>query len=175
MPPVLRILALLPALASGETITGTVEKIAKDQLFLRCGEKLVTLQVDEKTSVRKLKTYRDMTALSVGDEVRASYYGEGSPVAVTISAKISLLGVIAETGPSRIIVVPDSASDAVPAGRKSVFVFLSRETKFGTSRNQLATGRRINVVGWDAGDGVVDAQAVAVRDAGQPARPPAGK
>lgn len=169
----LLVVALLSVCAPGQTITGTIAKIGKDELELKSADGLFTLRVDEKTTVRKVKTFHDLSSLAMGDEVRVSYYGEGTLTAVNISAKVALAGVITEAGPSRIIVLPTPTSSATPPDRKAVFVFLNRGTKFGTSRSQLTVGRRVNLVGWDAGDGVVDAEKVAIYDTDLPARPPA--
>lgn len=172
MQPWLLIVALLSLPAFGQTVTGTVEKIGKDQLQVKGADALVTLRVDERTIVRKVKTFHDLSALAVGDEVRVSYYGEGTLTAVNISARLAFSGVITEVGTSRIMVLPRSTSDATPPDRKAVFVFLNRTTKFGTSRSQLTVGRQVHLVGWDAGDGVVDAEKVTISDTDLPTRPP---
>jgi hypothetical protein len=41
-------------------------------------------------------------------------------------------------------------------------VRFSPETKFGAGGSQLAAGRRVHVVGWDLGEGVIEATRVAV-------------
>lgn len=172
MKPCLLVVALLSLPAFGQTITGTVEKIGKDQLQVKSADGPVTLHIDERTVVRKAKTLHDLSALVVGDEVRVNYYGEGTLTAVNVSARIALSGVITEAGASRLLVLPTSSSCATPPERKTVFVFLDRTTKFGASRSQLTVGRRVHVVGWDAGDGVVDAERVAIYDTDLPSRPP---
>ena len=167
-------LLFLPAFAGfgaiGQTVIGTVEKVSTDQLQVKGPNGPVTLHLDEKARVRKGKVFHDLSALVVGDEVRVNYYGEEKLTAVNVSAKVELSGVITEAGPIRIVVLPASTPDAKAPDRKTVFVFLDRTTKFGTSRSQLAVGRRIQVVGWDAGDGVVDAERVAIYDTDLPTR-----
>ena len=173
MKPYLLGVVVLSLPAFGQTITGTVEKIGKDQLEVKGTEGPVTLHVDEKTTVRKVKQFHDLSALVVGDEVRVNYYGEGTLAAVNISAKIGLSGVITEAGLNRIMVLPALASDARPPERKAVFVFLNRTTQFGISRGQLTVGRKVHIVGWDTGDGVVEAERVASPDSDVSSRPPA--
>ncbi len=168
-------LLFLPALAGfgglGQSIIGTVEKVGHDQLQIKGPDGSVMLRVDEKTTVRKGKTRHDLSALAIGDEVRVNYYGEQQLTAVDISAKIEVSGIITEAGAGRMVIMPGSTAAAEAPDKKKIFVFLSRATKFGTSRrSQLAPGRRVHVVGWDAGDGVVDAERVAIYETDLPAQ-----
>ncbi len=156
--------------AFGQTVIGTIEKVGKDRLEVKGPNGPVTLLLDEKVRIRKGKALHDLSVLAVGDEVRVNYYGEQTLTAVDVSAKVELSGIITEAGPTRVVVQPASTPDAKAADRKAVFVFLDHTTKFGTSRSQLAVGRRIQVVGWDAGDGVVDAEKVAIYDSDLPTR-----
>jgi hypothetical protein len=150
-----------------QTIIGTVQKIDKDQLLVKSQDRLVAFQVDEKTTVAKLKKLHDLSLLVPGDEIRVTYYGEQTPTAVNISAKVTLSGAIVEGASNQLMLLPDSKADAKPA-ETAVFVFLSPGTKLGTSRRQLTVGRRVHVVGWDAGDGVIEADKVAVYDTDLP-------
>jgi hypothetical protein len=156
---------VLPLPVSGETLTGTIEKIGKNQLQIRNQDGLVTVQTDEKTTVRKTKTFHDLSPLAAGDEVRVTYYGEGTFTAVNISVRVTLSGVITESNPSHIMVVPASTDQ-----KGGTFVFLHPDTKFGTDRKYLTIGRRVHVVGWDVSDQVVDADRVAIYESDLPAR-----
>jgi hypothetical protein len=155
---------LLSAAAFGDTLIGTVESIGKNQLRVKGPQGEVQLQADDKTTVRKARIFHDLSPLAVGDLVRVSYYGEGpGMVAVNISASVSLSGVISEAASMRLTVLPDSKTDARSADRKEkTFVFLFPDTRLGTSKKELTVGRRIQVVGWDAGDGVIEAQKIAI-------------
>jgi len=56
MKPCFLILAMLSfPTATAQTIIGTVQKIDKDQLQVKSSDGPVTFQVDEKTTVTKLK------------------------------------------------------------------------------------------------------------------------
>ena len=158
----------LPVL--GQTAVGTVQKIDKDQVQVKSRDGLLTFRVDEKSTVTKLKKFNDLSPLAVGDEIRVNYYGEGTLTAVNISAKVTVAGAIVEAGSNHLTVLLDSSVDAASTDRK-VFVFLNPAAKLGTSRNQLAAGRRIHVIGWDAGDGVIDADKVAISETEPPLRP----
>jgi hypothetical protein len=152
-------LLFLPAVAGfGQSMTGTVERIDRDLLELKGPHGPVTLHLGEKTTIRKGKTFHDPSALAVGDEVRVNYYGEQELTAVDVSAKVEFSGVITEAGASRLVVLPASP------GKATVFVFLSRDTKLGAIRSHLTSGQKVHIAGWDAGDGVVDAERVAVYD-----------
>jgi hypothetical protein len=132
---------------------------------------MVTLRIDEKTTVCKVTTSHDLSPLTIGDEVRVTYYGEGALTAVNVSAQVTLSGVITESSPAHLTVVPNSTPDATASdGKAAVFVFLSHTTQFGASRNQVTAGRKVHIVGWDSGNGVIEAEKVAIDDADQPAR-----
>lgn len=160
-------LLFLPAVAgSGQSVTGTIASVHQDRIELKGPDGPVTLHLGEKTTIRKGKTLHDPSALAIGDEVRVNYYGDLQLTAVDVSAKIELSGVITEASSSRLVILPSSR------GKQTVFVYLSRSTKFGTGRTQLTPGQRIHIVGWDAGDGVVDAERVAVYETDVPVRRP---
>jgi hypothetical protein len=151
---------------SGETLTGTIEKIGKNQLQIRNQGGLVTVQTDEKTTVRKTRASHDLSLLAAGDEVRVTCYGEGTLTAVNISARATLSGVVTESSSSHITVIPASTDR-----KAGTFVFLHPDTKFGTDRKYLTIGRRVHIVAWDVSDQVVDADRVAIYETDLPARP----
>ncbi len=169
MKPRRLLLSLLTVPLFGQMVVGTIEKIEKDQLQLKGPSGSVTLQVNESTTVRKLKAFHDLSPLKVGDDIRVNYYGDDRLTAVSISAKVSVSGWITESHVTHIVI---SAEPATVADKKTtVFVYLQNSTKLGVSRNQLTAGRRVQVTGWDAGDGVVDADKVALADGDVPLRP----
>jgi hypothetical protein len=99
--------------------------------------------------------------LAIGDDVRVNYYGDATPTAVNVSAKVTVSGVISQAAKSQLTIVQDSSDDAPPLGRKvRVFVFLNATTNFGAARDQLKVGRKVRIIGWDTGDGVVEAEKI---------------
>lgn len=172
MKPCVLLFAVLSLPVFSQTVIGTVEKIDKEQLQMKSRDGLVTLKVDEKTTVTKAKKFNDLSPLAVGDEVRVNYYGEGTLTAVNISAKITLSGVITEARSNSIAVLLNSPATATSPDRSVVmFVFLNSTVKFAASRNQLTIGRRVQVEGWDTGDRVVEADKVAISETDPPLRP----
>jgi len=168
------LIACLASAIIGPTVTGTVEKIDKDQLQLKTSDGIVTLHVDERTIIRKGRITNDLSVLTVGDEIRATCYGQGIPIAADISAQVKFSGTVTEASPVHMKIIRDSATAAAATEKKStVFVYLEPATRFGASPKRLLVGARVNVVGWDAGDGVVDAEKVAIYDTDVPMRPPA--
>ena len=163
MKPCVLLFALLMLPAVAQHITGTVEKIDKDQLQIKGPKGIVTLHVDEKTAVQKGRVSHDLSALKVGDEIRANAYGDEHLTAVSISAKITISGVITDGNATHITVRPEGAKD-------TVFVFLRTDTKYGMSKSQLTPGKRVHITGWDSGDGVIDAEKVAVYETDVPLR-----
>jgi len=144
-------------------IVGTVQKIDRDQFQIKGREGLVTLHIDEKTTVANGKKLNDLSVLAVGDDVRVNYYGDATPTAVNVSAKVTVSGMISQAAKSQLTIVQGSSDDTPPLGRKvSVFVFLNATTNFGAARDQLKVGRRVHVIGWDTGDGVVEAEKIAL-------------
>jgi Domain of unknown function (DUF5666) len=147
----------------GQMLVGSVQRIDKDQLQIRGRDGLVAFRADEHTTVAKLKKANDLSALVVGDEVRVNYYGETPFTAVNISAKVTISGTITQTATNHITVSRPSTDDAAqPEGKTGTFVFLNPATKLGVARDQLKVGRRVHVVGWDTGDGVVEAEKVVI-------------
>lgn len=171
--------ALLMVPLRAQTVAGTVEKIEKETIQLKGPNGTVAIHTDEKTTVRKGKTTHDLSTLAVGDEIRANFYGDDVKTAVDISAKVTLSGLITAMSTSNFTLVPagggqPSAEDASTADRRSgVFIYLPAGVKLGVSRSQLTVGKRVHVVGWDAGDGVVDADRIAIYDTDTPLHPPA--
>ena len=156
----------------GHTVTGTIDKIDKDQLQIKTEDGIVTLHVDERTIIRKDKILNGTSTLAVGDQIRASCYGDAPVTAATISTQVQFAGVIIESSPSHIKVMRDAAKDA--AGMKTaVFVYLEPATRFGTNQKRAVVGERVHVAGWNAGDGVVDAEKIAIYDTDIPVHPPA--
>ncbi len=86
MIPSLFPLACLWFAVFGQTVFGKVEKIDHDQLQIRTPDGLVTLYIDARTTVRKGDVRNDVSALAIGDEIRATCYGEQKITAVNISA-----------------------------------------------------------------------------------------
>jgi len=149
----------------GQTIIGTVEKIDKDQIQVKSRDGVVTLHVDEKTKIRKGAIVNDASALKQGDEVRATCYGEDTLTAVNVSARVVFSGVISESSETHIKVIPDATTDeAATMGKGPVFVFLERGAKSAKSSPRLAVGQRVDVIGWDSGDGIVDADHVSISE-----------
>lgn len=163
-PPVL-LFALFTVPLFGQMVVGTIEKIEKDQIQLKGPSGSLTLHVDESTTIRKLKAFHDLSPLKAGDDIRVNYYGEDRLTAVSISAKVSISGVITEARVTHIVVSPDTSDK-----KATVFVYLQTSTRLGVNRTQLTVGRRVQVTGWDAGDGVIDADRITLADADVPLR-----
>jgi hypothetical protein len=148
----------IPAL--GQMLVGTVQKIDKDQLQIKARDGPVTFRADEKTTVAKHKKANNLSILMVGDVVRVNYYGEGTFIAVNISAQVTISGTISQAATNHLTLSRDAAGDAASKG--GVFVFFDPSTKLGVARDQLKAGRKVRVTGWDAGDGVVEAEKIAI-------------
>jgi hypothetical protein len=125
--------ALLSVAAFGETLTGIIVNIDKNQLRVKSPEGEVRLQADDKTTVRKAKIFHDLSPLAVGDVVRVNFYGEGpNMVAVNISARVALSGVISESASMRLTLFSDSRADATDKKEERVFIFLYQKLKRNT-------------------------------------------
>src|SRR5579872_2212523 len=135
------LIALLACPALGHTITGKVETIDKDHLQIKNQDGMLTLRIDERTTVRKGRVLNDLSAIKAGDEIRATCYGEGTLTAVDISAMVTFSGVITETSPAHIKVIPDSTNENATLGKStSIFVFLNQGAKSGMNLNRLVVG-----------------------------------
>ena len=164
---------LLSTAAFGEMVTGTVAGIDKNQVRLKTSAGELQLQTNEKTTVRKAGTFHDLSPLAAGDPVRVNYYGD-SPnlIAVDVSASVTLSGVISNSASMSLTVVPDSKTDATPKDSSAgVLVFVSSATKLGVAKKDLTAGRKVQVVGWDAGEGVIDAEEIKISSGDSPVRP----
>ena len=87
---------------SAQTVTGTIEKVEKDILLVKGPKGSIHLTVDEKTTIHKGKSTHDIAVLAPGDEIRANYYGESAPTAVTISVKVTFKGAITQTSSNHV-------------------------------------------------------------------------
>ena len=166
---------LLSTSLSAEMISGVIEKLGPDQLQLKTSAGTVSIATAQHTKIRKFEVQHKSAVLSVGDEIRVSYYGDPSSrmIAVNISASITLRGVVTESNPTRITLRNKHAmGGGAPDCEDSIFVFLHPDTELGTGRNELAVGREIQVKGWDVSDGVVDAVGIAIYNADIPVRLP---
>lgn len=157
-------IAFLSLAAFGQTIFGTVEKIDKDQLQVKTHEGSVTLHVDERTTVRKRSVRNDVSALAVGDEIRATCYGESVITAANISAEVAFSGVITEASLGHIKVNREEASSGRPNKSAESLVFLEPRMRLASNPKPLSAGQMVDVVGWDSGDGVVEAIKVSLRN-----------
>ncbi len=162
----LLLFTILSVPAVSQTLRGTVAKIDKDQLEVKGPDGVVSFTVDEKTTIAKLKKCNQLSTLAVGDEVRVNYYGEGAFTAVNISAKVAISGTVTEAGPNHLKVLPDAPGDQ----KTTVFIFLDVSGKLGPNRGQLVAGSRIQVVGWDTGEGIIEAEKITAPDSGRPSR-----
>lgn len=158
-------IAFLSLAAFGQTMFGTVEKIDKDQLQIKTHEGIVTLHVDERTTVRKGSVRNDVSALAAGDEIRATCYGQAVITAANISAEVTFSGVITEASLGHIKVNREEASGGGrPNKSTESFVFLEPRTRVAANQKPLSAGQTVDVVGWDSGDGVVEAIKVTLRN-----------
>lgn len=152
----------LPILA--ETVIGTVERVDADQIQIKTRKATVVIHADERTTVRKGDISNHLSALSIGDEVRATCYGEGVLTAANISAKVTFSGVISEASSAHIKVVPDVAADVAATFKSSgMFVFIGPGLR--NAKDGLQVGQKVHVIGWDSGNGVVDADTITIRNA----------
>lgn len=148
----------------GQVMVGTVQKAGKDEVEVKARDGVVTFRVDEKTTVAKLKKSSNASVLAPGDEVRVNYYGEGTFTAVTISVKVTAAGVVSDMGSNHFKLL-------MPESKASWFVFLNVANRFAANRSPVAVGRKVNVTGWDTGDGVIEAEKVWGEEARSPDRP----
>ena len=161
MKPCALLFAVLTVSLFGQMVVGTVQKIEKDQIQVKARDGSVTFHADERTAVAKVKKSNDLSVLSVGDEVRVNYFGEGNLTAVNISVKVTISGTITQSATNHITISRTGADDdARPDAKGGIFVFLNPTTKLGVVRDQLKVGRKVNVAGWDTGGGVVEAERI---------------
>jgi hypothetical protein len=99
-----------------------------------------------------------------GDEVRVSYRGKppGKLVAARISAMVTFSGLLKNSTATSLDVLVN------PATNETRLVRLSADTVFGIGKREL--GQKLKVVGWDLGDGAVDALRIAIYNTDVPAR-----
>ena len=166
---------LLSTSLSGQIITGAIEKIGQDQLQLKTSTGSVTVLTDSHTKIWKSEVPHAQKKLAVGDEIRVNYYGDLSSkiTAVVISASVTLRGLVLDTGTTRLTVrIQHPTKPGSPDCEDKIFVFVHPTTALGAGRKELAAGRYVQIIGWDVGDGVVEASHIAVYNSDVPARLP---
>lgn len=151
-----------------DAVTGTIQSIAGNEIQLRAGARLVTLYADNETEVCRGKLYHDLSHLMAGDEIRVSYRGKppGKLMAARISAMVTFSGALKSSSATGLEILENPATNAIR------LVHLSAETVFGVGKTQLIVGRELKVVGWDLGNGAIDALRIAVYNTDLPARLP---
>ncbi len=164
--------ALQQAPAPLITVTGTVGEITDGslQISTRIGTRIV--RTGEHTEVRKGgRTYRGLAALRAGDAIAVRCpdtiaAGAEKLVAVRLTADVvTFRGILQDVAAGYIDVGPGSRSVRANVRR----VRLSADTEYGGTR-RLAIGQEVHIVGWDFGDGGIEATRIAVYNTDLPLR-----
>jgi len=151
---------------------GTVEKLAGDHLQVRSGPFVYTIGLDRQTEVHKGRTYRNLSPLSLEDEVSVRVRPDlvERRVAVAIWAEVvTFRATVFSVAPDSfdILVQRDQAPEAYRRGYSRVFLY--PETRVSTSTRDLVVGAEVHVVGIDTGDGNIDALRIAIYNTDAPA------
>jgi len=149
-------------------LTGTVEKLAHGVLLLRTGRQLFAVRTDDRTVVWKERREQRVSALNIGEKVRVrlGMHPSGDDFATRVSATtVTFSGVAGRDLAGR---CGPEAARRFSVGQRGVC--MTPETAAGPGRPFVA--KMVHVVGWDFGDGTVDATRIAVYNTDLPVNIP---
>ncbi len=156
-------------------VTGIVEKVSGDLIFVTTGMQLIALSVDDHTQLWKGNALQDVSTVEIGDDLAARYRTDASGKHVATFIRIdgvNFSAVISNVTSSGFEVFTNSGADpksGYPKGNKTVFV--DADTKFEASaREDLKVGRGVDVMGLPLRDGTVRAARVTVFEGNRPVR-----
>jgi Domain of unknown function (DUF5666) len=157
------------------TVSGTVENVSGDLIYVNAGSWLVAVQADDHTQVWKGKTFHDLSPLNAGDEIaaRCRRDASGKLVAEAIWINIvSLSGVITRVNIDSFEVFTNPDADPQSAYRKeNKFIRFDPDTVFQSGeRDDLKLGRAVQIIGLDLRNGVILATRVWIYEGKRPVR-----
>ncbi len=145
------VFVLLPAIAFGAELTGRVEQTSDIAIRVWNGNKLITVYTSRATEIVRGKSP------APGDEIRVEFHQDGKKiVADRVYPSITVSGTVTELNEHVFWIVTS------PPQSQTRLVRIWRDTVFGTSRKHLEVDREVLVVGWDVGDGSIDAARIAI-------------
>ena len=176
----LAVVTLLTLTAFAQQLTptavfGTIERISGNQIQVKAGTHSITFHADRDTQIWKGKTYNDLSALKVGDQisVRGIKDASGKLVASNIWAQmVTFSAVIKKVDRANSEVLTSPKADLRSANwAESKVVHYFPNTAFSTSEMGLSVGQEILVVGLDLRNGNVDATRITIYNTDLPANP----
>ena len=153
------LIVLLSAAAFGAELTGRIEQTGGIAMRIRDRGQLVTIYVNKDSRVIG-------GPLSAGDEIRVDFHQDGKRmIADRIYASITVSGTVTEMRDDEFWI------ETSRPRRETRLIRIRRDTVFGSSRKDLAVDAEVLVVGWDMGDGSIDAARVAIYGTDTPVQP----
>jgi len=145
------------AASPASPVTGFVQSVSADEITIVVDSQLLTLRADDKTSVWKGALFHDLTPLRAGDAVKVRFRSDffGRLIATEIEARVRFTCTVRANLLSRLELAHASAS------QYSV-VDITPATRFAISPLQIEPDDEIEVVGWDTGNGRVEAERISV-------------
>lgn len=158
----LLILAALPAFGQQSPFVGRVQRVSGNEVVVLTPAEPVTIYTDEKTIIWKGVDARGV--LREGDtvRVRCSRGFLGRFTATEIQTRSEVSGFVAR------VLGPGMFELTSAQGDNSRLVYLSRKTTSLFSDLPLSDGDHLLVIGWDVGNGRMEAIRVAVYDTDVP-------
>jgi hypothetical protein len=161
--------------ASPKFIAGTVEGFSGNQVYVNRGLQLVVLAVDAHTEVWKGKVFHDLSPLEAGDEVLARCRLDASGNLIAESMHLNGFhssGVITKVTDTGFEVFTNWGADPQSGYKKeNKIVEVDADTVFEESaREDLRSGRGVEVTGLDLRNGRVRATRVTVSEGNRPVR-----
>jgi hypothetical protein len=147
-------------------VLGTIENVSPNTISIKTQRGSIQIGARSATEVIKDKTYRDFSALKIGDEISARCQPEASGrlVVTNIWAKpVNLTGTVKD-------VQGDDAIVATQESAETITVRLYPDTVVGTNRRDVVVGKHVRVTGVETGRNAVDAFRVAVYDTDVPVK-----
>ena len=146
-------------------LTGTVEKMVGGVLYINTGQQSFAVRTDDRTVVWKDRREQGVSAGAVGEKVRIRMGTRplGEDVATRVSAAmVTFSGVAGQLSP--VVGRLSAAAHGSAVGRRfrvgNREVCITLETAIGLG--QPFEEKMVHVMGWDFGDGTVDATRIAV-------------
>jgi hypothetical protein len=150
------LLAFLAAGAFGQELTGVIRTLGADELQMGDAWAPVTVHAGDDTIVCTGKESHGLLALRVGDEVRVRFHEDASHrwIADSIETWATVSGTVWESSLGALKVGPSPI--------RTRLVHLDASTKFGIGPRPPRLGQEVHIVGWNVGDGEIDAERVAI-------------
>jgi len=158
-----------------QVVTGTVEKVSADVIFVTTGVQLIALSVDGHTGLWKGKPVHDLSTVEIGDDVVARYRTQASGKHLADSIRLNgvrFFAVITKVTSSGFEVFTYPGADPNSGYTKeNKIVSVDEDTLFEDSaKEDLKVGRAVDVMGLALKDGTVRAARVTVSEGNRPVR-----